>query len=46
MRIYKDHYVLYLGGGITADSDVTAEWDETELKAQTMLSVINSTIHG
>jgi len=46
MRIYKEHYVLYLGGGITADSDVAGEWDETELKAQTMLSVINSIIHG
>jgi len=46
MRIYKNHYVLYLGGGITADSDITAEWDETELKAQTMLSVINNAVHG
>ena len=46
MRIYKDHYVLYLGGGITADSDIIGEWDETELKAQTMLSVINATVHG
>lgn len=43
MRIYKDAYVLYLGGGLTKDSDAEAEWQETELKAQTMLSVINKT---
>lgn len=44
MRIYKDAYVLYLGGGLTKDSDAEAEWHETELKAQTMLSVINKTV--
>jgi len=45
MRIYKDRYALFLGGGITEDSQVHAEWDETELKARTMLSVINQTDH-
>lgn len=31
---------LYLGGGITADSDARNEWQETELKARTLLSAI------
>ncbi|WP_066629223.1 chorismate-binding protein [Labilibacter marinus] len=31
---------LYLGGGITEGSDVEKEWQETELKSQTMLSVL------
>ncbi|SMO64664.1 isochorismate synthase [Saccharicrinis carchari] len=31
---------LYLGGGITSGSDVNNEWRETELKAQTLSSVI------
>ncbi len=31
---------LYLGGGITADSDPIKEWNETELKAGTLLDVI------
>lgn len=43
MRIYNDAYILYLGGGLTKDSDAEAEWQETELKAQTLLSVINKT---
>lgn len=40
MRIYDDAYVLYLGGGLTKDSVAESEWNETELKAQTMLTVI------
>lgn len=31
---------LYIGAGITAGSDPHKEWDETEVKAQTLLSVI------
>lgn len=31
---------LYLGGGITAGSDPGKEWKETEMKAETLLSVI------
>ncbi len=31
---------LYLGGGITAGSEAEKEWQETELKAGTMMSVI------
>lgn len=31
---------LYVGGGITVDSDPDTEWDETVRKSQTLLSVI------
>ena len=31
---------LFIGGGLTADSDPEKEWEETELKAQTILSVL------
>jgi isochorismate synthase len=40
MTIWKDAFLLYLGGGLTAMSEARAEWDETELKASTMMSVI------
>ncbi len=33
---------LYVGAGITADSDPAAEWRETEMKAQTILDVLNA----
>lgn len=37
-----DGYVrLYVGGGLTAQSQPASEWCETEAKAQTLLSVIN-----
>ncbi|MCW3788579.1 chorismate-binding protein [Plebeiibacterium sediminum] len=32
---------LYIGGGITEGSDAKLEWNETELKAGTLLDVIN-----
>ena len=32
---------LYIGGGITESSDPDQEWNETELKAGTLLDVIN-----
>lgn len=33
---------LYVGGGVTADSDPCAEWRETELKADTLLAVLRA----
>jgi len=36
-----DSVCLYLGAGITAASDPDAEWEETKLKAKTLLSVLN-----
>lgn len=41
MEISEDAFYIYLGGGITKDSIAVDEWIETELKSQTMKSVIN-----
>ena len=40
MEVFHDHVELYAGAGITADSNPEDEWRETELKMQTMLSVL------
>ncbi len=40
LKFVSEGVHLYLGGGITAGSEVQMEWNETELKAQTMLNVI------
>lgn len=37
MKITDDGFFIYAGGGITAESDALNEWEETELKMQTML---------
>lgn len=42
MQILPEYYALYVGGGITRDSELEKEWLETEAKAQTLLSVIQS----
>lgn len=36
MQLFENATVLYAGGGITQDSDVQDEWDETEAKFETM----------
>ena len=41
MKLSKNHLSLFVGGGITADSIPQKEWEETQYKAQTLLSVIN-----
>lgn len=40
LQLFKDGYALYAGGGITADSDAEAEWEETEAKMQTLQRII------
>ncbi len=40
MQIGERVAALYVGGGVTADSDPDAEWRETELKAETLLAVL------
>lgn len=40
MEVSRDYFFLYIGGGITKDSVAEDEWNETELKAQTLLNVI------
>jgi isochorismate synthase len=42
LQIQNHEAALYVGGGITRDSDLTAEWKETEVKAQTLLSAIET----
>jgi isochorismate synthase len=43
MQIGDTDLVLYVGGGITAKSDMEAEWTETRLKAKTLLNLLKST---
>jgi len=41
MEITSEEYILYSGGGITGRSVPEKEWEETNQKAKTLLSVIN-----
>lgn len=41
MKIIENSAVLFIGCGITEGSVPESEWEETELKADTLLSVIN-----
>lgn len=40
MKVLENQMALFVGGGITADSIPEKEWEETCLKAQTLLNVI------
>lgn len=40
MEVTDTHYEVYVGGGITKDSDPQSEWEETVNKSRTMLSVL------
>ncbi|MBC7660524.1 MAG: isochorismate synthase [Chitinophagaceae bacterium] len=42
--IYRDSIHIFAGAGIVADSDIEAEWDETELKMQNFLRCLKPTI--
>ncbi len=44
MRVYDDRLILYIGGGITRESIPLEEWEETEIKADTLLSVLKKVI--
>lgn len=41
-QLFKDNACLYVGGGFTKDSNVEDEWEETERKSKTLLSVIQN----
>jgi isochorismate synthase len=41
MQVANDALYLYVGGGITTESVPEDEWDETNIKAETLLSIIN-----
>ena len=40
MQLKNDKAYIYVGGGITKDSDPEREWEETVAKSSTMLSVL------
>lgn len=40
MKVLQNNLALFIGGGITADSVPSDEWQETEIKAETLLSVL------
>jgi len=42
MEVSPTEFILYAGGGITSHSDPEKEWEETNQKAKTLLSVIDS----
>ncbi len=42
LQVYPSKTVLYLGGGLTKGSHAESEWQETQLKAQTLLSVLKN----
>lgn len=41
MRIANEHIDIFVGAGITKDSDPLAEWQETAAKAETMKNILN-----
>lgn len=47
MQVYQNAAKIYVGGGITKDSKLEQEWEETELKSKTMRSVLEKyrTLH-
>ncbi len=40
MQVLRDQLAVYVGGGITADSHIESEWNETVLKSATMLEAL------
>lgn len=46
MKIDDKQVKIYTGGGLTASSDLVQEWNETILKSQTLLSVLNHLEHN
>lgn len=42
LRVLPKNLELFVGGGIVGDSNPEKEWHETEMKAQTLLSVIRN----
>ena len=41
MQLYKHQAILYVGAGVTGDSDPEKEWEETQNKSNTLLKVIS-----
>lgn len=41
-QFFKSHIWIYVGGGITSESNPQKEWNETELKSGTILNALES----
>ncbi len=46
MKIYENAVTVFAGSGITSDSIPEEEWQETELKCETVLSVVAQSLHA
>lgn len=44
LKISPGYLSLYVGGGITLDSDASDEWDETRWKAESLLKILRTYI--
>ena len=44
MKVTPEYISLYVGGGITLESDPEEEWNETDLKAQSLLKIMGTYI--
>lgn len=44
MKVTPEYLSLYIGGGITLDSDPADEWDETRWKADALLKILQTYI--
>jgi isochorismate synthase len=44
LKITPDYLSLYVGGGITLDSDPADEWNETRWKAESLLKILRTYI--
>jgi isochorismate synthase len=42
MSLSQKQAVIYAGAGVTADSNPEKEWQETELKCETLLNILSS----
>ena len=40
-NLFREHAVLFAGAGVTIDSDPENEWEETEMKLNTMKDVLS-----
>jgi isochorismate synthase len=46
LKITPGYLALYVGGGITLDSDPSDEWDETRLKVESLLEILRNYIQN
>ncbi len=42
MHVGKEHIAVFVGGGITKDSNVDEEWEETVMKSKTMIDKLKT----